>query len=271
MNRIYCLPCNRSAVILLGGLAATLCVLALGSTPRSWAQKKVADPRFNDGNIWPEPKLVTPGNNSSAPSDAIVLFNGKDEDFMNWKGAQKWKADPDGGTTAVSRIETKKSFGDCQLHLEFASPVPVKGKDQGRGNNGVGFMGERYEMQILDSYENPTYFVGQAAAVYNQRPPMVNASRKPGDWQTYDIAFEAPHFDKDGKLLKPAYVTIFHNGVLVQNHTEIKGTTHFDKPYEYKAHPEKLPLVLMYHNNPVRFRNIWIREIQELEPKKKGE
>jgi hypothetical protein len=224
------------------------------------------DKRFKDGIEWPEPKVVTPGATSSdAPSDAIVLFNGKN--FDAWKGAQKWKVDDDGGTTAVSLISTKQAFGDCQLHVEWASPKVVKGKDQGRGNNGIGFMGGKYEIQVLDSYDNPTYFVGQAAAVYNQHPPMVNAVRKPGEWQTYDIIFETPRFEKDGKLKKPGYVTVIHNGVLVQNHTEINGVTHYDQPYAYVAHAEKLPLQLLYHNNPVRFRNIWIREIAELEGK----
>jgi len=251
---------------MLTGLAVALGCLALShaswNTPATQGGK-----RFEDGYIWPEPKVITPGENNSAPSDAIVLFDGKN--FNAWKGAEKWKVEADGGTTAVSNIQTKQAFGDCQLHLEFASPKVVKGKDQGRGNNGVGFMSGKYEIQILDSYENKTYFVGQAAAVYNQRPPMVNVSRKPGEWQTYDIAFEAPRFDKDGKLLKPAVVTVFHNGVLVQNHTEIKGETFFDQPYAYTAHAEKLPLQLLYHNNPVRFRNIWIREFKELEGKKK--
>jgi 3-keto-disaccharide hydrolase len=139
--------------------------------------------------------------------------------------------------------------------------------DQGRGNNGIGFMGARYEIQVLDSYENPTYYEGQCAAVYNQRPPMVNACRKPGEWQTYDIAFTVPHFDAEGKVVTPAYVTVFQNGVLVQNHTEVKGQTYYDRPNVYTKHAEKLPLVLMDHGDPVRFRNIWIREIKELEGK----
>ncbi len=131
-------------------------------------------------------------------------------------------------------------------------------------------MGARYEIQVLDSYQNPTYFEGQAAAVYNQRPPMVNASRKPGEWQTYDIVFTAPRFEKDGKVAKPAFVTVLHNGVLVQNHTEIIGSTHFDRKNVYEKHAEKLPLVLMYHGDPVRFRNIWIRELVELVGKPGG-
>lgn len=223
--------------------------------------------RYLNGTIWPEPPVVTPGEGTAAPSDAIVLYDGKN--FEAWNGAKDWKPDEDGGFTVKGAIQTKKNFGDCQLHLEFASPKPAKGNGQGRGNNGVGFMGARYEIQVLDSYENKTYPEGQCASVYNQRPPMVNASRKPGEWQTYDIVFTAPRFDTDGKLTKPAYVTVFHNGVVVQNHTEIEGNTFFDQPAKYTKHGEG-PLVLMYHGDKVRFRNIWIREFKELEGKPGG-
>jgi hypothetical protein len=226
--------------------------------------------RFLNGVVWPEPAVVTPGEGTAPPSDAIILFNGKN--FDEWNGAKDWKPDEDGGFTAKGALQTKRGFGDCQLHLEFASPKPAKGSGQGRGNNGVGFMGARYEIQVLDSFENKTYPEGQAASVYNQRPPMVNASRKPGEWQTYDIIFTAPRFDGDGKVLKPAYFTILHNGVLVQNHTEVLGSTFFDQATKYVKHPDKEPIVLMYHGDPVRFRNIWIREFKELEgkPGKKG-
>jgi hypothetical protein len=224
--------------------------------------------RYLSGIIWPEPVVVTPGENKGPPSDAIVLFDGKN--FDAWKGAKDWKADADGGFTAKGVLSTKQSFGDCQLHLEFATPKEVKGKGQGRGNNGVGLMGGHYEIQVLDSYENKTYPEGQCASVYNQRPPLVNACRKPGEWQTYDIVFTAPRFDKDGKVGTPAYVTILHNGVLVQNHTEVLGNTFYDRPTAYSKHAEKLPIILMYHGNPVRFRNIWIREIKELQGKPGG-
>src|SRR6516165_4902471 len=169
--------------------------------------------RYLSGIIWPEPPVVTPGEGNGPPSDAVVLFDGKN--FDAWDGARGWKVDPDGGFTVKGAIKTKQGFGDCQLHLEFATPREVKGKGQGRGNNGVGFMDARYEIQVLDSYQNKTYPEGQCAAVYNQRPPMVNACRKPGEWQTYDIAFTAPRFGPDGKVQKPAYVTVFHNGMLV--------------------------------------------------------
>jgi hypothetical protein len=264
MKRSCSIAPGKSFFLFACAAVFALLVVTLGHVSRTQA---VQDKRFNDGIVWPEPRVITPGADHGPPADAIVLFDGKN--FDAWKGAQKWKVDPDGATTAASLIQTKQPFGDCQLHLEFASPMVVKGSGQGRGNNGVGFMQGKYEIQILDSYDNPTYFVGQAAAVYNQRPPMVNASRKPGEWQSYDIVFEAPRFGQDGKLSKPAFVTVFHNGVLVQNHTEIKGVTHYDQPYAYVAHAEKLPLQLLYHTNPVRFRNIWIREIAELEGKKK--
>lgn len=236
-------------------------VLALAVLPTLLAQ------RYISGIVWPEPKVINPGTNGSAPSDAIVLFDGKN--FDAWKGAEKWTVDEDGGFTVKGAIQTKQGFGDCQLHVEWASPKVVKGTGQGRGNNGIGLMGARYEIQVLDSFENPTYFEGQAGSVYNQRPPMVNASRKPGEWQTYDIVFTAPRFGRDGKVEKPAFITLFHNGVLVQNHTELIGSTFFDKKNVYEKHADKLPLVLMYHGDPVRFRNIWIREFKELEPTKK--
>ena len=158
----------------------------------------------------------------------------------------------------------------ARLHVEFAEPKEVKGSGQGRGNNGIGLMGARYEIQVLDSYNNKTYPEGACASVYNQRPPMVNASRKPGEWQTYDILFTTPRFDADGKVTKPGYVTVIHNGVAVQNHTEILGNTFYEKEAKYTKHPAKLPLVLMYHGNPVRFRNIWIRELKELVGKPGG-
>jgi hypothetical protein len=233
-----------------------------------WAGGRLQGQRYLSGILWPEPPVVTPGEGNGPPSDAVVLFDGKN--FDAWKGARGSKVDPDGGFTAKGALQTKQSFGDCQLHLEFATPKEVKGRGQGRGNNGVGLMGARYEIQILDSYQNKTYPEGQCGAVYNQRPPMVNVCRKPGEWQTYDIAFTAPRFGEDGKLRKPAYVTVLQNGVLVQNHTEVLGNTFYDQPSAYTRHPEKLPLVLMYHGNPVRFRNIWVREFKELEGKPGG-
>ncbi|MCI0380925.1 MAG: DUF1080 domain-containing protein [Gemmataceae bacterium] len=224
--------------------------------------------RYLSGILWPEPPVVTPGDNHSAPSDAIVLFDGKN--FDAWKGAEKWSVEPDGGFTVKGAIQTKQGFGDCQLHLEFASPKEVKSSGQGRGNNGIGFMSALYEIQVLDSYNNKTYPEGQCASVYNQTPPMVNASRKPGEWQSLDITFTAPRFDADGKVSKPAYFTVLHNNILVHNHTEVAGRTYYDQENVYKKHADKLPIVLMYHGDPVRFRNIWLREFKALEGKPGG-
>ena len=231
--------------------AAILAIAGLGLAVTEW----------KSGKIWPEPKVIEPGTNGGPPSDAIVLFGGAD--MSAWKNADSWEV-KDGVVTINPKgpdpIETKESFGDCQLHVEWAEPEVVKGSGQGRGNSGV-FLMSRYEVQVLDSFHNKTYFDGQCGAIYKQYPPLVNVSRKPGEWQTYDIIFEAPKFDSDGKVTKPAYVTVLQNGVLVQNHSEIQGSTSYFKPPEYEAHPDKQPLALQYHGNPVKFRNIWIREI----------
>jgi hypothetical protein len=213
---------------------------------------------YKSGKVWPEPRVVTPGTNGSPPSDAIVLFGGKNLDAF--EGGDQWKVADGIATVQNSDIRTKQSFGDCQLHLEFASPSEVEGTGQQRGNSGIFFM-ERYEIQVLDSFENPTYPDGSAGSLYKQWPPLVNASRRPGEWQTYDIIFTAPRFNLDRKLLKPGYVTVIHNGVVVQNHAEIQGSTSFVKPPEYEAHAPKAPIVLQNHKDPVRFRNIWIREL----------
>jgi Domain of Unknown Function (DUF1080) len=207
----------------------------------------------------------TPGTETSAgrpPSDAVVLFDGKDLSKWSQKDGSpaKWKVG-DGYFEVVPKsgyIYTRQPFGDCQLHVEFVEPSPAKGEGQDRGNSGVILMG-LYEIQVLDSYQNRTYADGQAAAVYGQYPPLVNASRPPGQWQTYDIVFHAPRFGSDGKLVRAARVTVLHNGVLAQDNVEIHGPTATDKPYE--AHPEKLPLALQDHNHPVRYRNIWLREL----------
>jgi hypothetical protein len=213
---------------------------------------------YKSGLIWPVPKLVDPGPTGGPPSDAIVLFDGKD--LSQWNGAEKWIVKDGVATGGGGDIATKQSFGDCQLHVEWASPAKVAGSGQGRGNSGVYMMG-KYEIQILDSYENETYIDGMCASVYKQSPPLVNACRKPGEWQTYDIIFKAPRFGKDGKLAKPATLTLLHNGVLVQDHYELTGDTQYIRAPLYSPHPEKLPLSLQYHGNPVRFRNIWIREL----------
>lgn len=215
---------------------------------------------YVSGKVWSEPKVIDPGCATKAPSDAVVLFDGKG--LSQWVDGEKWIVKDGAATSHGGGIRTKQGFGSCQLHLEFATPEKVEGHGQGRGNSGVYFM-NAYELQILDSYDNKTYFDGQCASIYKQHPPLVNASRKPGEWQTYDVVFTAPKFDSAGKLLKPAYMTVLHNGVLVQNHSELLGGTFWERPPAYTAHAAKLPLSLQFHGNPVRFRNIWIRELKD--------
>lgn len=221
----------------------------------------------------PLPPVVTPGAKvGEAPSDAILLFDGSEESFKaNWTdmkgGPSKW-AVVDGALESVRRagyVQTKEKFGSCQLHIEWASPSKVQGEGQGRGNSGVFLMGN-YEIQVLDSYENQTYADGQAGALYGRSKPLVNASRKPGEWQSYDIIFHQPRFDESGKVIKRATFTVLHNGVLVQDHTVLSGGTGWNGPHaasEYQAHADKLPLSMQDHGNPVRFRNIWIRELKD--------
>ena len=157
-------------------------------------------------------------------------------------------------------LTTKQAFGDMQLHIEFREPADVSGTSQNRGNSGVILMGQ-YEVQVLDSYDNLTYADGQASAIYAWKPPLVNASRKPGEWQTYDIIFERPHFDTAGKVLKPAYVTVLHNGVLTQNHQEILGKTDWRTLATYHPHADALPFTLQDHGSAVSYRNIWVRKL----------
>jgi hypothetical protein len=212
-----------------------------------------------------EPAIVTPGRTSAdPPSDAIVLFSGRD--LSHWRGkdgsAAAWTV-RDGYVEVApgtGDITTADKFGDVQLHIEWATPAVPKGEGQERGNSGV-FLMDRYEVQVLDSYENKTYYHGQAGAVYKQHAPLVNASRKPGEWQTYDIVFRAPKFDEQGKVIDRARVTVLHNGVLIQNNVEIYGITYNDRPALYIAHPREEPLHLQDHGNPVRYRNIWIRRL----------
>lgn len=243
----------RSALLLACFVVfcAGLAVLAAPSQNREW----------KSGIKWVEPAVVDPGSPTQAPSDAIVLFDGTD--MSAWDGGNRWQVQDGYAQASGGGITSKQAFGDMQLHLEFASPEEVSGKGQGRGNSGVYLMG-KYEVQVLDSYENATYFDGQCAAIYKQYPPLVNASRGPGQWQTYDIIFTAPRFGEGEEVISPAYVTVIHNGVLVQNHVELKGNTYFERPPAYTPHEEKLPLRLQFHGNPVRFRNIWVREVAQL-------
>ncbi|GAF03964.1 3-keto-disaccharide hydrolase [Saccharicrinis fermentans] len=215
-----------------------------------------------------KPPVVSPGTKRNPPSDAIVLFNGKNLDRWKKQGSNEpadWKvkrkkmqvSPPKGG------IESRQKFGDCQLHIEWKTPVQdVKAGKTGQkcGNSGIFLMG-LYEVQVLNSFENETYYNGMASSIYKQHIPLANATLKPGKWQSYDIIFTAPTFNSDKTLKSPAYITVIHNGILVQNHVEIKGPTTFIGRPSYKYHEAKGPISLQDHNNKVSYRNIWIREL----------
>jgi hypothetical protein len=212
----------------------------------------------------PAPEVVTPGAEPClAPSDAIVLFDGTD--LSQWQPT-KWVI-RNGYMESVrgaGYIRTKDSFGSCQLHVEFATPENVQGNSQGRGNSGV-FLQDEYEVQVLDSYDNPTYPDGQCAALYGRAVPLVNACRKPGQWQAYDIIFHRPIFEGD-KVVRKATFTVLQNGVLVQDHVALEGGTQWNGPHavsEYRPHEDKRPISLQDHGNPVRYRNIWVRELKD--------
>jgi len=240
-------------------------LLLLGALARAGSDGR-QDWDIHDMNR-PIPPVVDPGPAgppSPAPADAVVLFDGKDlAPWEDMKGNPAgWKIS-DGFMEVVAKtgsIRTRKGFGDCQLHVEWATPAVVSGEGQGRGNSGV-FLMDSYEVQVMDSYNNRTYADGQAAAIYGQFPPLVNACRPPGEWQSYDIVFRAPRFGPDGSLLKPARMTIFHNGILVHDNAELTGPTAHKARPPYKAHPDKLPISLQDHGNPTRYRNIWLREL----------
>ena len=224
-----------------------------------------------------QPTIVTPGAASrdgqvgTAPSDAVVLFDGTSESMKNWTdtngGQTKWIF-ANGALESVKKagyIQSKQKFGSCQLHVEWATPESVKGDGQGRGNSGVFLMGI-YEVQVLDSFNNTTYPDGQAGAIYGRKKPDVNASRGPGMWQCYDIIFHQPRFDEAGNVVKKATFTVLHNGVLIHDNYELSGGTDWRGEHsvsEYSAHADKLPLRLQDHGNPVRYRNIWMREIAD--------
>jgi len=223
----------------------------------------------------PLPAVITPGEPAgffAPPSDAIVLFDGSEEALKtHWTDTKgnpsQWKV-VNGALESVKKagyLQSKESFGSCQLHVEWAAPAKVEGDGQGRGNSGVFLMGV-YEVQVLDSFENVTYADGQAGALYGRSKPLVNACRKPGEWQSYDIIFHRPIFDDQGKVTRRATFTVFHNGVLIQDHVVLSGGTGWMGPNaasDYKAHPDKMPIALQDHGNPVRFRNVWIRELAD--------
>ena len=223
---------------------------------------------WKSGVEWPEPRVIAPGvSNSAPPSDAIVLFDGTN--LSQWEGGDQWLVSDGVAIPREGGIQTKQSFGDIQLHLEWAAPSEIEGEGQGRGNSGV-FLMSQYEVQILDSYHNGTYFDGQAGAIYKQTPPLVNAMRSPGQWNAYDIIFTAPRFRVNGTLREPAHVTVIHNGVLVLNHFEILGSTGFTEAPSYKPHAEKAPISLQFHNDAVQFRNVWVREIKPIVGRRVG-
>ncbi|MBI4909642.1 MAG: DUF1080 domain-containing protein [Acidobacteria bacterium] len=281
---------KRSIVILSVAAAVALTALLPAQSDGKKKQQKgyrtsptgYSDTPVLPGQKWkvhdidrPKPRVVTPGTESSQerpglqPSDAVVLFNGKD--LAQWgvikRGSSElqpagWKVEngymeivPGSGT-----IETREKFGDIQLHLEWSAPVTPSGDSQWRANSGVLIMG-LYEVQVLDCYNNPTYADGQAASIYGQWPPLVNACRKPGEWQVYDIVFEAPKF-ANGKLVKPAYETVFHNGVLMHNRQEVIGRMAHRVVGTYAPHEAELPLALQDHDVPLRYRNIWARRLK---------
>ena len=243
------------------------------------AQQQAAGPKPQDTEVWePVPKVVTPGKTDSAPpSDSIILFDGKHLD--EWVSAQdhspaKWFV-ADGVMTVnkeggIGNIETKRRFHNYQLHIEWRIPGSITGAGQARGNSGVflastGPRDEGYELQVLDSYNNKTYANGMAGSIYKQAAPLVNANRKPGEWQTYDVVWTAPEFKIDGSLKSPAYVTVFFNGVLVQDHFELRGETRFiGKPF-YKQY-DAAPIKLQAHGDPsepISYRKIWVRELAD--------
>lgn len=242
--------------LLLAFAAPLLCMGAVA--------QRTGDPKLTE--LW-EPKvpIVTPGKTpTDAPSDALVLFNGID--LGQWEsehgGPAVWTI-ADGAMTVKPQsggIRTKQGFGDCQLHVEWRSPAVVKGEGQMRGNSGIFLMG-RYELQVLDSYNNTTYSNGQAGSIYKQHIPLANASRPPGEWQTYDIIFTAPRFYADGRVKAAARITVIHNGVLVQNNVEIWGQTQYIGIANYEKHGDLEPILLQDHGDLVSFRNIWIRPL----------
>lgn len=259
-------------LLALGASAALVSLLTLSMVTSNAPQVGYTDTPQLPGQEWkvhdahrPLPPVVKPaeGANLGAPppADALVLFGGKDASAWTAGGKDcPWTiANGAMEVNGGGSIETREHFGDVQLHLEWASPAKAESTSQGRGNSGVFLMG-RYEIQILDSYENPTYADGSAAALYGQFPPLVNVCRGPGEWQSYDIFFRAPRFDGD-KLVAPALVTVLHNGVLVHNNQAFLGATRHREVATYAAHAPTGPLGLQDHGNPVRFRNIWVRKL----------
>ena len=254
---------------------SSLVVASAQLSSQQAAQDTQTKPKPEETEVWqPVPKVVTPATESNAPpSDAIVLFDGKNVDeWVNVKDKAPALWDVHDGVMTVNKaggsIETRRRFRNYQLHIEYRIPSSITGTGQGRGNSGVflastGLGDDGYELQVLDGYNNPTYVNGMAGSIYKQSIPLVNASRKPGEWQTYDVAWTAPTFNDDGSLKTPAYVTVLFNGILVQNHFELKGQTlYIGKPFYRKY--DSAPIKLQAHGDksePMSFRNIWVREL----------
>lgn len=233
------------------------------SSPPRWRQHDIGRPKPPVVEPAPAPEGTAPAR---PPKDAVVLFDGTNLDAWSSDGGRpaKWKV-VDGALVTVpgaGQIETKERFGDIQLHVEWAAPMPPAGRGQNRGNSGIFLMGQ-FEIQVLDSYQADTYADGQAGAIYGQFPPLANASRPPGQWQTFDIAFRRPRFDPTGSLLEPARITVLHNGILVQNNEEPFGPTSWLKWLPYADHGKTGPIALQDHDHPVKYRNIWLRELPE--------
>jgi len=236
------------------------------------AGRQQGTPEWKNPVAWPRPRVVDPGpaptGPTPVPSDAIVLLG---KDLAAWNDADTWKVEDGVATVGQGQITTKQGFGDCHLHVEFRLPSPAVGKGQGRGNSGVFLMG-KYEIQVLDSFEDGTdgpltYPDGQCGALYKQQPPAVNACRRPGEWQTYDILFTRPRFAADGSLEKPGRVSVLHNGVAIHSDTVIKGPTAYNMPPTYEPHADALPIAIQDHGNPVQFRTIWIRPFEPVQPR----
>lgn len=244
---------------------AALVVLPVAALPAQQTQPMPEDYPIHSMDR-PQPAIVAPGRMpGDAPSDAIVLFNGKD--LSAWQGDSgkpaPWivkdgyaEVKPESGG-----IQTREGFADCQLHIEWSAPTPASGEGQERGNSGVFFGGGRYEVQVLDSYKNETYPDGQAGAMFGQYPPLVNPARAPGQWQSYDIIFHGPRFGADGKVTSPARFTVLMNGVVVQDNVSLTGPTAYQRRPPYAQYPDKQPIVLQDHGMKVRYRNIWIRPL----------
>lgn len=256
----------RSSLVVAAALAAGSVLLAQQLGYDDTPMQPDGKWRIHDSKR-PHPPVVTPGPfvSAPAPTDATVLV-GSGSDQSQWShtngNASTWPMADGVLQTGKGMLRTKAEFTDIQLHVEFATPSKVAGDSQGRGNSGV-YLAGAFEVQVLDSFENPTYADGQAAALYGQFPPLVNASRKPGEWQSYDIAFRAPRFDEGGKMMAPAIITVLHNGVLVHNARAFWGPTQHRRIDPYRPANAKGPILLQDHGNPVRYRNIWVREIKD--------